>query len=120
MGSLQLEILKVLWSVNGATVSEVHAALPRSAELAHTTVATMLRKMEVRGLVRHQEDGRRFVYSAAVTEREVTTDLADDVLYRAFNGSLAEMVQHLLTTRDVSSEELDDLARMIAERRGKS
>lgn len=119
MGSLQLEILKVLWSVGSATVTEVHAALPRAAEMAYTTVATMLRKMEARGLVSHREQGRRFIYSALVTEQAVNTDLADDVLERAFNGSLSGMVQHLLASHEVSPEELDALAALIAARRRK-
>ena len=119
MGNLQLQLLKILWAAGCATVADVHAALPAGADLAYTTVATMLRKMEARGLVRHQRDGRKFVYEAAVREREVTADLAGDVLDRAFEGRLADMVQHLLTTRDVSAGELDELARLIAARRRK-
>ena len=70
----------------------------------------MLRKMEGRGLVRHRREGRRFVYEAAVQEADVTADLAGDVLDRAFEGRLADMVEHLLTTRDVSAAELDELS----------
>jgi predicted transcriptional regulator len=77
----------------------------------------MLRKMEGRGLVRHREDGRRFVYEAAVSADGVTTSLAGDMLDRIFEGSLADLVSHLLSTRDVSAAELDRLERMIAERR---
>lgn len=119
VGTLQLQILKVLWAAGAATVAEVHAALPGGADLAYTTVATMLRKMEARGLVRHRPKGRRFVYEAAVREHDVTADLAGDVLDRAFEGRLADMVQHLLTTRDVSAAELAELSRLIAARRRK-
>jgi BlaI family transcriptional regulator, penicillinase repressor len=115
MGSLQLQILKILWEGGPAAVADVHRALP--GDLAYTTVATMLRKMEARELVRHREDGRRFVYEAAVREADVTASLAGDVLDRAFEGRLADMVEHLLTTRDVSADELDELSRLIAARR---
>ena len=71
LGDLQLRIMRVLWNRSKANVSEVQAALGDD-ELAYTTVATMLRKMEARGLVRHHEDGRRFIYEAAVTEAVVT------------------------------------------------
>ena len=119
MGNLQLQILKVLWAAGPAAVADVHAALPDGADLAYTTVATMLRKMEARGLVRHRRDGRRFVYEAAVREADVTADLAGNVLDRAFEGNLADMVEHLLTTREVSAAELDELSRLIAARRRK-
>lgn len=118
MGSLQLEILKVLWDGGPAAVADVHRALP--GDLAHTTIASMLRKMEARGLVRHREDGRKFVYEAAVRQGDVTASLVGDVLDRAFEGRLADMVQHLLTTREVSAAELDELARLIAARRRKA
>jgi BlaI family transcriptional regulator, penicillinase repressor len=117
VGNLQLQILKALWAAGPATVADVHAALPHGADLAYTTVATMLRKMEARGLVRHRRDGRKFVYEPAVRQEDVTADLAGDVLDRAFEGRLADMVEHLLTTRDVSADELDELSRLIAARR---
>lgn len=119
MGALQLEILRALWAIGPASVAEVHAALARPTDHAPTTIATMLRKMEARGLVSHREDGRRFIYAAVVAEAEVAAGMAGDVLDRAFNGSVADLVQHLLTTRDVSPEELDELAELIAARRKK-
>ena len=66
LGDLQLEIMKVLWERGEASVADVAAALD-GATLAYTTIATMLRKMEARGLVRHTSEGRRFLYRAAVT-----------------------------------------------------
>ena len=120
VGNLQLQILKVLWAVGPSTVADVHAALPAGADLAYTTVATMLRKMEARRLVRHRAQGRKFIYEAAVPERDVTADLAGDVLDRAFEGRLADMVHHLLDTREVSAADLDQLSRLIAARRRKS
>jgi predicted transcriptional regulator len=119
LGELQLDILRVLWDRGESTVAEVQKALPRGDALAYTTVATMLRKMEVRGLLTHREDGRRFVYAAAVTERQVSTDLTGDLLERVFEGRLADMVSHLLSTRDVSAAELDELERLVKERRKK-
>ena len=65
LGDLQLKIMKLLWERREATVAEVHQALARERELAYTTIATMLRKMEARNLVAHREEGRSFVYRAA-------------------------------------------------------
>lgn len=118
LGDLQLKIMKVLWERGAASVADVAAALDGAA-LAYTTVATMLRKMEGRGLVRHTSEGRRFLYCPAVTPDAVTRSMADDVLDRLFAGSLAEMLHHLLTTRDVSREELDALEQLVRERKKK-
>lgn len=117
LGSLQVRILKVLWEQSEATVAEVHGAVASKDQLAYTTIATMLRKMETRGLVRHHVEGRTFVYRAAVTEEEVSQTMAEDLLQRLFHGSLASMVDHLLTRREVSAEELARLEKLIAERK---
>ncbi len=115
LGDLQLKIMQILWAREEATVADVHGALSAERELAYTTVATMLRKMEARGLVRHRLDGRSFVYRAAVAEDAVSRGMADHLVDRLFEGSLSDMVHHLLTTREVSREELTKLEKMIAE-----
>jgi predicted transcriptional regulator len=117
LGRQQLAIMQVLWERGEATVAEVHGALGGSSELAYTTVATMLRKMEVKGLVGHRAEGRTFVYRPVVRSETVTRSMADDLLDRLFAGSLSEMVSHLLTDREVSRDELARLERLIEEKK---
>ena len=85
--------------------------------LAYTTMATMLRKMEGRGLVKHRSEGRSFVYRACVGEEAVSRGMADHLLDRLFEGSLADMVHHLLSTREVSRDELVKIEKLITERK---
>jgi predicted transcriptional regulator len=115
IGDLQLRILKELWACAEASVAEVHATVGSERSLAHTTIATMLRKMEERGLVGHREEGRTFIYRAAVRAEDVNHSAARHFLERLFEGSLASAVSHLLRTRDVSREELEELGKMIAQ-----
>src|SRR5688572_315422 len=119
VGDLQLEILKILWDLKEAAVAEVGEALRRRLErpVAYTTAATMLRKMEARGLVKHRADGRRFIYRAAVAPEAVASGMATHVLDRLFEGRLADMVSHLLTEREVSREELDEIESLIRARK---
>jgi len=116
LGDLQLRILQTLWEREEASVAAVHAALTKE-RLAHTTIATMLRKMEARGLVAHRAEGRTFLYRAAVAAEHVNQGMADHVLDRLFEGRLADMVSHLLDTREVSKDELAELQRLVAKRR---
>ena len=119
LGDLQLRIMKVLWNEGPASVAHVQEELDGES-LAYTTVATMLRKMEDRGLVRHRENGRRFIYEAAVSETAVSRSMADDLVDRLFEGSLADTVSHLLESRDVDRDELARLERMIRKRKQQS
>src|ERR1043166_8917432 len=117
LGDLQLKIMKLLWERGEATVAEVHQTVARERELAYTTVATMLRKMEARKLVAHREEGRSFVYRATVRADAVTRGMADHLIERLFEGSLADMVGHLLASREVSRDELSKIEKLIAERK---
>jgi BlaI family penicillinase repressor len=119
LGDLQLSILKVLWARTEATVTVVQEELPQGRELAYTTIATMLRKMEARGLVAHRVDGRSFIYAARVAEDEVSHGLAEQLVERLFAGSVADVVSHLLRTREISRAELAALEKLIAERKKK-
>ena len=116
LGDLQLQIMKILWDKHQASVSEIHQILSNT-ELAYTTIATMLRKMEVKGLVDHVVEGRSFLYRPLINANEVTQNMADDVLNRVFEGSLADMVSHLLTRHEVSPGELERLEKLIQEKR---
>lgn len=115
-GDLQLAILRVLWRRGTARVAEVHADLAPARSLALTTIATMLRKMEARGLCTHELDGRQFVYQATVEEGEVRRDMVSDVVERAFAGDASAVVNHLLREADFDAGDLADLKRMIAAR----
>ena len=115
LGDLQLRIMRVLWKLGPACVADVQQEL--GDRLAYTTVATMLRKMEDRGLVRHRQQQRRFIYQAAVSDDDVTRSMADDLVDRLFEGSLADTVSHLLETREVSRKELARLEQLIQARK---
>lgn len=117
LGDLQLKILQVLWDRSEAAVSTVHDALGGSRSFAYTTVATMLRKMEVRKLVTHREEGRSYIYRALVAAAEVSQSVSDHLVNRLFDGSVTEVVNHLLTTREVTKAELNELEKLIAERK---
>ena len=119
LGDLQLKIMKVLWERSEAAVAEVHKALCVETEFAYTTIATMLRKMENRHLVKHRVEERKFLYSPAVKAEEVTRNMSEHLVERLFEGSLADMVSHLLNTHEVSRQELDRLEKLIAERKKK-
>jgi predicted transcriptional regulator len=112
--------MKVLWERHEATVAEVLGALDDAdASLAYTTIATMLRKMEMRGLVAHRTEGRSFIYRAKVAAEDVSRSMANHLVDRLFEGSLLEAVNHLLSSREVSRDELRQLEKLIAERKKK-
>jgi BlaI family transcriptional regulator, penicillinase repressor len=113
LGKLQLAIMRVLWSHGESTVTDVHRALEPSHGLAPTTIATMLKKMEGKGVVTHRTEGRRFIYRATVSEDAITRSMVADLKERLFDGSAAALVSHLLRAHEVDDDELAALRRQL-------
>jgi predicted transcriptional regulator len=106
-----LEILKVLWEDGACSVRAVHRCLlPLDPDLAYNTVQTMLRIMEVKGLVEHELQGRTFIYTACYTRDESAVRFLD----RVFDGAPLALVQSLLRSERITKAELDQIHAMIA------
>ena len=119
LGDLQLAIMRVLWNHGEATVSDVHETLEPERGLALTTIATMLTKMEKKGVVDHRAEGRRFIYRPLVSEGQVRRTMVSDLTSQLFRGDVTALVNHLLSEHDIDSEELAQLREMIASRERK-
>ena len=119
LGDLQLAIMGVLWDLGKATASEVHAALLEERGLAVTTIKTMLRKMEDRGIVAHRSQGRQFIYRARVKETDVRSGMVGDLVQRLFLGDSTALVNHLIDAGEIDADELNELRTRLASKRGR-
>jgi predicted transcriptional regulator len=113
LGELQHAIMRLLWARDEATVAEVHGALFDERGLAPTTIATMLRKMEDKGVVGHRVEDRHFVYQATVTEDEVRSTMVGELLDRLFAGDPAALVSHLVADHGIDEEEIERLRTLL-------
>ena len=116
---LQVAILKVLWARGETTVLDLHDALRAERRIAQSTVATLLSRMEKKGIVAHRAEGRQYLYRATVDEGDVRHSVVaefTDLAGRLFEGDVATMVSHLLTAQDVAGSDLARI-REIVERR---
>lgn len=114
LGDLQLAIMRVLWGRREASAAEVHGALEAERGLAPTTIATMLTKMEKKGVVRHRTEGRRFVYRPAVSESAVRRSMVSELTERLFRGDPAALVSHLIAEHEIDPAELTRLEDLLA------
>ena len=110
---LQLAILRVLWDRGEATVQDIWEALHAERGLAQTTVATMLSRLERRGVVTRRAESRQYRYRAAVTEQEVQHSMVGELTERLFDGDVTALVQHLLSGEDISPGDIARIRDMI-------
>jgi BlaI family penicillinase repressor len=111
----ELEALKVIWARGEATVREICEALSeRGANLAYTTVLSLLQVMEQKGFVGHTASGRVYSYFAKTDRDRTFRKLARGFLDRVFDGSMDEYVLHALDAKSLSADELSRLESLIA------
>lgn len=111
---LQLAIVRILWDREECTVAAAQAALLPERPLAQTTVATILTRLEKRGVVAHRPNGRQFVYRALVTEGDVRLSMVRELTNMLFGGSSVALISHVLHDRGVSDQDLGELRRIVA------
>jgi predicted transcriptional regulator len=113
----ELEIMKVLWVRERASVREVQEDLNRTAgPVAYSTVQTLLNIMEEKkGLVRHIVEGRTFVYIPKKSSERTIRELTKRFVDRVFDGALDRVMVALLGSKSPTPEELDRLRAMIDE-----
>ncbi len=109
----ELEVARVLWELRKATVREVHEAFPADRAIDFSTVQTYLRRLESKGYVNADLDGRVRVYSPKVRPTTVIRDTVNDLVDRLFGGETLPLMRHLIEDGRVSSDELAQLRELI-------
>ena len=110
----ELDALKVLWDRGEATVRDVADAMnSRGADLAYTTVLSLLQVMEQKGLVSHRRDGKAYVYLPLIEREPTFRQIAGGFLERVFDGAVDEYLVHALESRPLNPAQLDELQAMI-------
>ena len=117
----ELEALKVLWQSSEASVRDIADRMNQTgAKLAYTTVLSLLQVMEQKGLVRHRQSGKAYLYSAVAERGRTFRSLAGGFLEKVFDGAVDEYLVHAIGSRRLSVDELDRLDEMLAEARARS
>jgi len=114
LSEVQLAVLRVLWRKGNCAAQGVTDELAEERGLAPTTVATLLKRLEKRGLVTHEKEGRQHVYRALVSEEEARQSMLSEVTDRLFEGNVSELMSHLLERRDMRPGDLRRIKELIA------
>lgn len=109
----ETEVLKAVWSLGKGSVGEIFAAMPDEKEMDYSTVQTYVRRLEAKGYLSAQRIGRNKIYRAAVRRTQVVGEAVEEFLERMFDGQLLPMVKHLVDSRGVSRQDIDDLMKMV-------
>lgn len=112
----ELELMTILWREAGATAGEVQAALPPDRPLAYTSVSTILRILEQKGVVRSEKVGRGHRYVPAVDKGDYEAFALDQVVSKVFDGQPMSLVRRLVDTAGLTRKDLAALRELLEER----
>jgi len=109
----EIEILRILWDMGPATLGQVCQELRRDRNVATTTVATMLRVMRGKKLVRRRQGKQGYSWSATISHEDTAQRLVGKLIDRVFDGSAQRLVTHLVDTGDLTAIELQELKELL-------
>ena len=114
LSDLQIAVVRVLWRNGETSVADIAKVLGDERGLKHTTVATLLTRLEKRGVVEQRREGRQLIYRALVSEPQVRRSMVADLVGSLFGGDSRELVAHLVRESDLAPGDLENLRKRLA------
>lgn len=116
LSELQLAIMRVLWQHPDSTIAQVVQHLQPDRELAHTTVATLLSRLEKRELIHATKEGRQLMYRALISESHIQRSMVADLLSNLFMGKTSALLSHLVNESTMDENELEQIRLLLAQK----
>jgi len=114
---LENEVMQAVWNAGPCPVEAVHQVVARKRNLKETSVRTILRRLEQKGYLRHEEQGRAYVYHAAEPARSLAARAVRQIIDRFCQGSVEELVSGMVEAKVLSSDEIATLEEYARSRR---
>ena len=110
IGSLEADILAIVWDDRQATVRDVYETLRKQRQIAYTTVMTVMNNLVKKGLLLQDRSAIAYVYKPAIPGSEVASSILDSLVQRLFRGRANLALSHLLgLKRDLDPEQVEEL-----------
>jgi len=114
---LENAIMGAVWDAGPCSVEAVHTAVARKRKLKEASVRTLLRRLEQKGYLRHEVEGRAYIYSAVEPASSLAGRAVRQIIDRFCQGSIEELVSGMVDAKLLTKDELDRLADLLRKRR---
>jgi predicted transcriptional regulator len=108
----ELEIMKIVWVLEEATVRDVYEKRLEQRKIAYTTVMTLMKILETKGHLAKSSTERAFIYRPTQPKQQVIGGMVREFVNRVFNGSAEPLLVHLVKNEGLSEKELADLVKL--------
>ena len=110
-------VMQAVWNASPASVEAVHRVVSPQRNIKESTVRTLLRRLEQKGYLRHEEDGRAYVYYAIEASRSLAARAVRQIVDRLCRGSMEELVSGMVDAKVLSPGELKKLEAFVRSQR---
>ncbi|MEP7354346.1 MAG: BlaI/MecI/CopY family transcriptional regulator [Acidobacteriota bacterium] len=117
LSELENEVMQAVWELGPSPVEAVHQVVARKRDLKETSTRTILRRLELKGYLQHEEQGRAYVYRAVEPARSLAARAVRQILDSFCQGSLEELVSGMVDAKVLSKGELDSLEAFVRSRK---
>jgi predicted transcriptional regulator len=115
---LENEVMQAVWRAGTASVEAVHQVISRQRDLKETTTRTLLRRLEQKGYLTHESDGRAYVYRAVEPARTLAARAVRQIIDRLCQGSVEELVTGMVDAKVLDKADIEKLEKLVRSRRG--
>jgi BlaI family transcriptional regulator, penicillinase repressor len=116
---LENEVMRAVWNGERSSVEAVHKIVARKRDLKETTVRTLLRRLEQKGYLEHESEGRAYVYRAVEPPSTLAARAVRQIIDRFCQGSVEELVSGMVDAKMLTDEEIERLEQYVRSRRRK-
>ncbi len=109
----ETQVLRILWLLGNGTVQQVHDKLPADRQIAYATVQTLLRRLEAKGYIAHNTEGRAHVFSPAIKQADVISRTVGDFVERLYGGDPIPLMMHLADSAALDAADIKRLKKLI-------
>jgi predicted transcriptional regulator len=113
---VELELMNLVWKLGEASVAEVIEALPVARKLAYTSVSTMLRILETKGVLAARKQGRGHVYYPKISKQEYESKTLRHMVDKVFDGAPSSLIRRLLQQEEIPADELQSIQELLREK----
>ena len=114
---LEHDVMRVVWTSGPCSVEAVHQVVAGTRDVKETTVRTLLRRLEQKGYLRHEIDGRAYIYQAVEASRSLAARAVRQIIDRLCHGSVEELVSGMVDAKVLTKSELKRLEEVVRSRR---
>jgi predicted transcriptional regulator len=112
--------MRVVWESEPCSVEAVYDVVSRNRDLKETTVRTILRRLEQKGYLRHESEGRAYVYRATEPSRSLAARAVRQIIDRLCRGSVEELVSGMIDANVLTMDEMSRLEELVRSERRRS